>query len=995
MANTRPLTEADLVTIGSKKYPDPFFDLANNYIPRNIKTLFKYCKSFFYTNGFLRNVVTKLTEYPITDILYYGEFDEETRGKFDTVLYSQIKLKKLLIEMGLDYHTMGNVFLSFFQKFKRYLKCPICGEEHLIDSIVFDIKKYEFRIKRCPKCESSDVIAGVIDVPLKTLDALSIVRWAPENIDIEYNPISGSSAYFYSIPNKTKAQILAGNKTLLKDIPYIFLQALKEQKKIEMESNNLYHMKRPTLAEEDMGWGKPLILPALKEIYYLQTLRRGNEAIAQEHIVPKKAVFPANTTTMDPFSMSPDTLVHTNNGIKELQEVDFKNEKLITYDGSETSVVNWKLRELEEWDYMLSLTSFGLYGIDTKVNSVHPFRVWNKETKTHEWKKAKDLTLDDYTAYPVSELPDESDHKELITKEWVTQSWRAGTKKLPKTIEVSNDFLRFLGFYISEGSVNNSTVGFALHAKETEYQEFIKNYLDNLIPKGNETEIYIRENCCDVRKHSVVLENFLINLIGKKCQTKSIRNIKNLLTKENVISLLSGIYDGDGTFFYEKGKYPRLNLKLSNLPLIYELRDILLSLGYYPTICKDDSSVNRAWSLKLNGSQAESLATKLGYKVNNFYPEKTNTDKKYFFDNGFVYSKVKKIEEINDNTLLSIEVKDATHSYLSLGYINKNTQLNIGKWKSQITEQLKKWRRDPNYIGVFPIPIGYQELGGNARALLLTPEMKFIEESIINSLGVPIEFIKGGTTWTGSSISLRIVENHFMVYREQIEDFLNYFVVPKLSSLYKFPEIKLKFKELRMTDDTETKQLAIQLNAGGKISDQTLLDKFGFDPAKETELMQKTYLDSLNMQVKTQTAAAVAQGKASVILAQYQARAQKAQEDELFKIRMELWQDELAVELGGIPEDPLMIIEKYAQQFLSMPVGMAQKEMAQLAKKMPRTHMLVTEKIKDMMMMQAMVEEQIAPTVNAAPNQKKAGTREQDKIKVTGEKQKGPTKGQA
>ena len=45
-----------------RKYPNPFFDLASNYLPKNIKTLFKYCRNFFYTNGFIRNVVTKLTE---------------------------------------------------------------------------------------------------------------------------------------------------------------------------------------------------------------------------------------------------------------------------------------------------------------------------------------------------------------------------------------------------------------------------------------------------------------------------------------------------------------------------------------------------------------------------------------------------------------------------------------------------------------------------------------------------------------------------------------------------------------------------------------------------------------------------------------------------------------------------------------------------------------------------------------------------------------------
>ena len=47
-------TKASSSSKDPKTYPNPFFDLANNFIPTNIKTLFKFCKSFYYTNSFLR-----------------------------------------------------------------------------------------------------------------------------------------------------------------------------------------------------------------------------------------------------------------------------------------------------------------------------------------------------------------------------------------------------------------------------------------------------------------------------------------------------------------------------------------------------------------------------------------------------------------------------------------------------------------------------------------------------------------------------------------------------------------------------------------------------------------------------------------------------------------------------------------------------------------------------------------------------------------------------
>ena len=72
--------DSSIATAG-KVYPNPFFDLAKNFIPKNIKTLFKYCRTFFYTNAFIRNVITKLTEYPITDILLDSSKEESVKDK--------------------------------------------------------------------------------------------------------------------------------------------------------------------------------------------------------------------------------------------------------------------------------------------------------------------------------------------------------------------------------------------------------------------------------------------------------------------------------------------------------------------------------------------------------------------------------------------------------------------------------------------------------------------------------------------------------------------------------------------------------------------------------------------------------------------------------------------------------------------------------------------------------------------------------------------------
>ena len=106
--------------------------------------------------------------------------------------------------------------------------------------------------------------------------------------------------------------------------------------------------------------------------------------------------------------------------------------------------------------------------------------------------------------------------------------------------------------------------------------------------------------------------------------------------------------------------------------------------------------------------------------------------------------------------------------------VNPARQHNMGDMVKKIESQLARGRRDPNYIPIMPTPIGIEHVGGDARALLITPELEQVSSQIINGMLAPQELVKGGLTWSGSSISLRIVENHFLNYRNDIEAFLEF-----------------------------------------------------------------------------------------------------------------------------------------------------------------------------------------------------------------------------
>jgi hypothetical protein len=109
--------------------------------------------------------------------------------------------------------------------------------------------------------------------------------------------------------------------------------------------------------------------------------------------------------------------------------------------------------------------------------------------------------------------------------------------------------------------------------------------------------------------------------------------------------------------------------------------------------------------------------------------------------------------------------------------------VNLVNWKEMVSEEIQRWRRDRNYIPIMPLPLGNQVIGGDGRTLLMHQEMRLVAEQIIAGMGVPAEFVFGGLQWSGSNVSLRMLENQFMRYISSLLRFINHFLIPKISTL--------------------------------------------------------------------------------------------------------------------------------------------------------------------------------------------------------------------
>jgi hypothetical protein len=283
-------------------YPSPFFDVGHTYLPGTVKQLFRWCRYYFLTNPLINAIVFKLSEYPITDFII-DHPSKEVVTKYTDYLNDQLNYRPFQIEFGLDYHTYGNGLCSLSFPFKKFLRCRACQFSSEANKIRphWTLVNFEFRLV-CPKCGHTGP-AESKDVYFRNPSGIRLMRWNPEDVEITYSDLTGEYTYYYTIPGPLKNDVILGKKEVVENVPEVFISALREHKGVVFSKDLFFHLRRPTLADHDRGWGIPLLLPVLKDAFYLQLMKKSQEAILLEHIVPLRILFPqAGSGTSDPYS---------------------------------------------------------------------------------------------------------------------------------------------------------------------------------------------------------------------------------------------------------------------------------------------------------------------------------------------------------------------------------------------------------------------------------------------------------------------------------------------------------------------------------------------------------------------------------------------------------------------------------------------------------------------------------------------------------------------
>lgn len=576
-------------------YPSPFFDVAHTYMPDTVKRMFRWCRYYYLTNPVIAATINKMAEYPVTDITVATE-NEGLREHWEQFFEDTIQLRSFLINFGLYYMCYGNAPCSIHYPFVKFLKCRYCGARHPARDVRYRFHGYRF-VMHCPSCGQSGE-ADPEDVQIKSPRQIRLIMWNPEDLTVVHNDITGEDTHFYEVPKSLQNDIQIGKPHVVQNIPQLVIDAVRKEKLIRLNPDNVFHAKRPSLLTgvKDAGMGIPMLLPVLKDVFYLQLLKKANEAIALERVYPLSVIFPQSSAP---------------------------------------------------------------------------------------------------------------------------------------TADVFNN-------------------------------------------------------------------------------------------------------------------------------------------------------------------------------------------------------------------------------------------INLMKWRDQVQSEIARWRVDRAYVPIMPLPLGHQVIGGDGRALMLGNEIKLWSDQIIAGMGVPNEFVYGGLQYSGSNVSLRMLENHFLRYISDLRRFVRSFLIKNVAAYLDWPVVEARFKPFKMADDLQRKALMFQFNQAGKVSDATLLTDSDLDPAKENEAMERETDARTQAVKKQQVAQAEIQGEAQLVMARYQARSQTVMNEEMMQAQQGMQdagpgeaREGMGMGGGGapgpqqspqqLPQPQASLMEAarpIAQQLAGMDQAFQEMSLQQIAQQNPQLAQLVAQLLR-------------------------------------------------
>jgi intein/homing endonuclease len=288
----------------------------------------------------------------------------------------------------------------------------------------------------------------------------------------------------------------------------------------------------------------------------------------------------------------PGSLIVTKNGLKAIELIQ-EDDEVLTHKGRFRRVLEVMNRE-----YDGDVTTIKpLYGLSCTLTVDHPIYSTDVRKGQHsvmarnlKWTPAGVVGTGNFVCFPLLA------RHAIPARAFCSRRDNQFSSKL-EVFKLNSDLLRFIGYYVGDGSRTGRTetkivLGKNQESEALDIQQTVEKYL------GSSTRVTSEGNTLIVTFSHVSFQRYLTKCFGYSAPTKHLPWFFLQLSEENKTELLKGLFGSDGSHGVYNG-YLRYSFATTSPNLAIQVVQLLLSLGIFASINKVDKIGQKTVSAKI------------------------------------------------------------------------------------------------------------------------------------------------------------------------------------------------------------------------------------------------------------------------------------------------------------------------------------------------------------------------------------------------------------
>lgn len=414
-------------------------------------------------------------------------------------------------------------------------------------------------------------------------------------------------------------------------------------------------------------------------------------------------------TVGNPVCVPPGTLIYTRKGVSPIENLKV-GDLVLTHEGTYYPIIKIHKRNYQGRLVYLRIHNLG----EILLTPDHHLLALKTSSYSHKFSKRKKAILDWFLSEEIEKgdivlwprVKPIKDYPRQIVFDEPKPKWDHKSKELPEKVKIGKEFLRLLGFYLSEGYSrifpSQGTVGFVFGGNEENFKEETIELMGNLFGL-KPARVERKNNSIGIVFYSARLARFLTRIAGKGAAEKHLPDWFFGLPVGRQSHLLATLWLGDGYINRETAKFVTISKQLA-----YQVKNLLINqkiiFSFLRAAEKGIHKENYCLYVKNDDSLAK-LAKIMNKTIN--FPIRKISPKRSWFDKNFYYVAVRETKEVEySGSVYNLEVEQVA-SYITEAVTLHNCgdimrlYIKVGKRESQSvqkgTEDTEEYIKDVKF----------------------------------------------------------------------------------------------------------------------------------------------------------------------------------------------------------------------------------------------------------------------------------------------------------